>query len=196
MMGDMADMLIGEIEDAMYGKYREDLESIQASGPVEPTTEERCMMGIGSDIIDDGMVMYGNNIQTYEEEARANQEKEAMTKEVDNSHLQGNQWHKLPRLSEEKRRELHEILDTACKLMKLVDEELKGTIDGAMTIGLETTAGDFLWRSIALYDARDALVSERPLSGRERRKRGKIEYKRKKREKAEVTRKWLNEGGE
>jgi len=195
-MGDMADMLIGEIEDAMYGKYREDLESIQASGPVEPTTEERCMMGIGSDIIDDGMVMYGNNIQTYEEEARANQEKEAMTKEVDNSHLQGNQWHKLPRLSEEKRRELHEILDTACKLMKLVDEELKGTIDGAMTIGLETTAGDFLWRSIALYDARDALVSERPLSGRERRKRGKIEYKRKKREKAEVTRKWLNEGGE
>ena len=31
-------------------------------------------MGIGSDIIDDGMVMYGNNIQTYEEEARANQE--------------------------------------------------------------------------------------------------------------------------
>ena len=153
-------------------------------------------MGIGSDIIDDGMVMYGNNIQTYEEEARANQEKEAMTKEVDNSHLQGNQWHKLPRLSEEKRRELHEILDTACKLMKLVDEELKGTIDGAMTIGLETTACDFLWRSIALYDARDALVSERPLSGRERRKRGKIEYKRKKREKAEVTRKWLNEGGE
>ena len=73
-MGDMADMLIGEIEDAMYGKYREDLESIQASGPVEPTTEERCMMGIGSDIIDDGMVMYGNNIQTYEEEMRANQE--------------------------------------------------------------------------------------------------------------------------
>jgi len=154
------------------------------------------MMGIGSDIIDDGMVMYGNNIQTYEEEMRANQEKEAMTKEVDSSHLQGNQWHKLPRLSEEKRRELHEILDTACKLMKLVDEELKGTIDGAMTIGLETTAGDFLWRSIALYDARGALVSERPLSGRERRKRGKVEYKRKKREKAEATRKWLNEGGE
>tara|TARA_R100001530_G_scaffold61548_1_gene44427 strand:+ start:451 stop:792 length:342 start_codon:yes stop_codon:yes gene_type:complete len=40
-MGDMADMLIGEIEDALFGKYREDLEAIQAVGPVELTTEER-----------------------------------------------------------------------------------------------------------------------------------------------------------
>jgi len=86
-----------------------------------------------------------------------------------------------PRLSEEERRILYEVLKLVCTLVQDVNDRIEGTYDGQMTFGLETTVADHLWPCLALYDARDAMMEPKALKRKEKRAQAKREHEERKR---------------
>ena len=74
-----------------------------------------------------------------------------------------------PRLSEDERKDLRIMLQVACDIVTTVTDRLEGTYDGQMTFGLETTAADHLFPSMALSDARDALHAPVALTSKQKR---------------------------
>ena len=89
-----------------------------------------------------------------------------------------------PRLSEDDRKQLYSILNDVCTIVSRVRTSIKGTYDGQMTTGCETTVQDYLFHCLHLYDARDAIMKpkaptrkEKLSQAREARKRKRFQAK-------------------